>query len=121
MNSYYGSDPYHGWEGDEDEGQMGAWFVMSAMGLFSMDGGTTADPAFDLSTPLFDKITIKLDDKYYGGKTFIIETRNLSDDSFYIQSATLNGHKLDKLKLRFADILKGGTLVIETSDKPAGK
>ncbi len=43
--------------------QMGAWFVMSAVGLFSMDGGTTSDPAFDLSTPLFDKITISLDNQ----------------------------------------------------------
>lgn len=116
LNSYYGSDPYHGWEGDEDEGQMGAWYVMSAMGLFSMDGGTTADPVFDLSTPLFDKVTIKMDDKYFGGKTFTIETRNLSDKSFYIKSATLNGKKLDKMQLRFADLVKGGTLVIETGE-----
>ncbi|MFA6126331.1 MAG: GH92 family glycosyl hydrolase [Bacteroidales bacterium] len=114
LNAYYGSDPYHGWEGDEDEGQMGAWYVMSAIGLFSMDGGTSADPVFDLSTPLFDKITLRLDDKYYGGKTFTIETRNLSEKSIYIKSATLNGRKLDQLKLRFADIVKGGSLVIET-------
>jgi predicted alpha-1,2-mannosidase len=114
LNAYYGSDPYHGWEGDEDEGQMGAWFVMSSIGLFSMDGCTSADPVFDLSTPLFDKITLRLDDKYYGGKTFTIETRNLSEKSIYIKSATLNGRKLDQLKLRFADIVKGGSLVIET-------
>lgn len=114
LNAYYGSDPYHGWEGDEDEGQMGAWFVMSAIGLFSMDGGTSTDPVFDLSTPLFDKITFRLDPKYYGGKTFTIETKNLSDQSIYIRSAFLNGRKLDKLQIRFADLVKGGALVIET-------
>ncbi len=119
LHDYYGSDPYHGWEGDEDEGQMGAWFVMSAMGLFSMDGGTSTDPYFELSTPLFNKITIRLDPQYYGGKTFTIETRNLSEDSFYIRSATLNGKKLDKLEVRFADVVKGGLLVIETQGTPA--
>jgi len=114
LNAYYGSDPYHGWEGDEDEGQMGAWFVMSALGLFSMDGGTSTDPVFDLSTPLFDKITFRFDQKYYGGKTFTIETKNLSDRSIYIKSAVLNGRKLDQLQVRFADLIKGGVLVIET-------
>ena len=119
LNTYYGSDPFHGWEGDEDEGQMGAWFVMSAMGLFSMDGGTSANPVFDISTPLFDKITIRFDEKYFGGKTFTIETRNLSEKSFYIQSAGLNGRKLDKLQVRFTDMVKGGTLILETDTKPA--
>jgi putative alpha-1,2-mannosidase len=115
LDTYYGSDPYHGWEGDEDEGQMGAWFVMSAIGLFSMDGGTSTNPVFDISTPLFDKITIRLDDKYYGGKTFTIETRNLSDQSFFIRSASLNGKKLDKLQIPFADVVKGGVLIIEST------
>lgn len=119
LNSYYGSDPYHGWEGDEDEGQMGAWFVMSAIGLFSMDGGTSTDPVFDLSTPLFDKITIRPDDRYFSGKPFTIETRNLTDKSFYIKSAFLNGKKLDKLKVRFKDIVNGGSLIINTDQKPS--
>jgi len=117
LGSFYGSDPYHGWEGDEDEGQMGAWYVMSAIGLFSMDGGTSPDPVFDLSTPLFDRITLRLDKTYYGGKTFTIETKNLSDTSIYIKSATLNGKRLDRLQLRFSDIVRGGTLVIETTDE----
>jgi predicted alpha-1,2-mannosidase len=114
LNTFYGSDPYHGWEGDEDEGQMGAWFVMSAIGLFSMDGGTSPDPVFDICTPLFDKVVIQTDTKYFGGKTFTIETKNGSGTGIYIKSATLNGKKLDKLQLRFADIVKGGVLVIET-------
>ena len=54
--------------GDEDEGQMGAWYVMSAMGLFEMDGGASADPVYELSGPIFRKITISLDNKYYKGK-----------------------------------------------------
>jgi len=123
LDTYYGSDPYHGWEGDEDEGQMGAWFVMSAMGLFSMDGGTSSDPFFDLSTPLFEKITIRLDDHYFGGKTFIIETRNFSEKSICIESAELNGKKLDQLQIRWADVVKGGRLVLElaTDPRPEGR
>ena len=113
MDSYYGSDPYHGWEGDEDEGQMGAWYVMSAIGLFSMDGGTSADPVFDISPPLFDKITIRLDSKYYSGKTFTIETLNRTEKAIYIKSALLNGKKPDRMQVRWADIVNGGKLVLE--------
>jgi putative alpha-1,2-mannosidase len=93
---------------------MGAWFVMSAMGLFSMDGGTSVDPVFELGTPLFSKITIRPDNRFYDGKPLTIETRNLSQESIYIRSATLNGRKLDQLRIRWADLVKGGTLVIET-------
>jgi predicted alpha-1,2-mannosidase len=113
LDAYYGSDPYHGWEGDEDEGQMGAWFVMSAMGLFSMDGGTSTDPVFDIGSPLFDKITIRLDDKYFGGKTFTIERRNTPDNLIVVRSAVLNGKKLGNLQVRFADVVKGGKLLLE--------
>ena len=72
MDKFYGSTPYHGWEGDEDEGQMSAWFVMSALGLFEMDGGCSADPEFDLRSPLFSKAVVTLSDGYYGGGTFTI-------------------------------------------------
>ena len=85
MDSYYGSTPYHGWEGDEDEGQMGAWFVNSAMGFFEMNGAADEDPVMELSSPLFEKITIKLDPKYYLGKSFVIkaETRHSTPKSTY--------------------------------------
>ena len=61
LDSFYGSTPYHGWEGDEDEGQMGGWYVMSALGLFEMNGGVSLKPELELSSPLFNKITIRLD------------------------------------------------------------
>jgi len=118
MDSFYGNDPYHGWEGDEDEGQMGAWFVMSALGLFQMDGGTTPEPVLDLSTPLFEKITLELDENYYPGGKFEIICRNYSPENIYIKSAFLNGKRLEKLQIRFSDITAGGKLEYETSPTP---
>lgn len=118
LDSYYGTTPYHGWEGDEDEGQMAAWFVMSAMGMFEMDGGASDTPMVWLSSPLFSKITIKLDDKYYPGKEFMIEAINNSKENIYIQSATLNGKLLNEARIRFRDIIAGGKLVYIMGPEP---
>ena len=118
LDLYYGDTPYHGWEGDEDEGQMGAWFVMSAIGLFEMNGGVTANPEFDITSSLFDKITIRLDNRYYPGKEFTIEVRNNSGKNCYIKTAFLNGKKLELPRIPFEAIRKGGSLVYEMTDKP---
>ena len=96
LNNFYGSTPYHGWEGDEDEGQMGGWYVISAMGLFEMTGGVEAKPMVNLTSPLFDKVTIKLDNAYYLGKTFVVEAKNNSEENIYIQGVKLNGKKVKK-------------------------
>lgn len=118
LDSYYGDSPYKGWEGDEDEGQMGGWFVMSAMGLFEMDGGVTADSELDLTSPLFEKITISLDSRYYKGKEFVIEAVNNSPENCYIKSARLNGKLLKRLRIPFGAIADGGKLVLEMTDTP---
>jgi predicted alpha-1,2-mannosidase len=118
LDTYYGSTPYHGWEGDEDEGQMGGWFVMSAMGLFEMEGGCETVPMVNISSPLFNKITIKLDDKYYTGKEFVIEARNNSKENIYIQSATFNSEPLNNVRIKFQDIVNGGKLVLEMGPEP---
>lgn len=112
LDSYYGSTPYQGWEGDEDEGQMGAWFVMSAMGMFEMEGGCAETPMVNLSSPLFNKITIHLDKAFYKGDEFVIEARNNSKENIYIQSASLNGKPLNSTQIRFADIVAGGKLTL---------
>lgn len=118
LNCYYGDTPYHGWEGDEDEGQMGGWFVMSAMGLFEMDGGVTANSELDITSPLFDKITIQLDNRYYPGKIFTIEVRNNSEKNCFIKTAYLNGKKLMSPRIPFSAIKNGGSLVYEMTDRP---
>ncbi len=118
LDKYYGSTPYHGWEGDEDEGQMGAWFVMTAMGLFEMNGGTSPELVIDLTSPLFKKVTINLNNDYYPGKKFIIEAKNNSRKNIYIQSMRLNGKLLDEPRISFKDIINGGSLVFEMNSRP---
>jgi predicted alpha-1,2-mannosidase len=118
MNRYYGSTPIHGWLGDEDEGQMGAWYVMAAMGLFQTDGGASTKPFYEIGSPLFEKTTITLDPTYYPGKTFTIEAHNVSDKNRYIQSATLDGKPLTKPWFYHADLVDGGSLVLEMGPEP---
>lgn len=91
---------------------------MTALGLFEMDGGVTADSYFDLSSPLFDRISISLNEDYYPGKEFVIEARNMSDKNRYIKSATLNGKTLSAPRLPFSAIKNGGTLVYEMTSDP---
>ena len=118
LDHYYGTTPVDGYPGDEDEGQMGAWYVMSAMGLFEMDGGAATEPAYELSGPIFNKITIQLDPKYYKGGEFVIKARNSSSKNRYIQVATFNGKLLDQFWIKHSDVVKGGKLVLEMGSEP---
>ena len=118
MDHYYGSHPEDGWPGDEDQGQMGAWFVMSALGLFEMDGGGSTKPIYEIGSPLFEKITIHLDTDYYKGETFVIEAKGVSAEKRYIQKASLNGIKLTKPWFYHSDLVGGGTLVLKMGSKP---
>lgn len=121
MEHYYGLTPEDGYQGDEDEGQMSAWLVISAMGLFEMDGGTSQNPYYDLTTPLFKKITVYLDNRFYAGKKFVIEAKQLSKQNRYIQSALLNGKPLTQARVPFAEVAKGGSLVLQMGPKPNKK
>lgn len=121
MDKYYGSTPENGWLGDEDQGQMGAWFVMSSIGLFEMDGGTATRPIYEIGTPKFDKVTINLDPGYYQGGTFTIEAKKVSDKNIYIQSATLNGKPLNRPWFYHDELVNGGSLVLKMGPKPNTK
>ena len=118
-DEFYGIDGIHGYRfgQDEDQGQLGAWYVMSSIGLFDVKGLTQPNPEFQIGSPLFDKITIKLNKDYYPGQTFIIETRNNSKENIYIQAVELNDNT-HNLKIDFNDVVKGGKLVINLSDAP---
>ncbi|GAA4309061.1 hypothetical protein GCM10023149_03220 [Mucilaginibacter gynuensis] len=118
MNKYYGDSPYYGWLGDEDEGQMGAWYVMSAMGLFETNGGASIKPFYEIGSPLFAKTVIMLDPAYYSGKTFTIEAPNVSDTNRYIQSATLDGKPLNKPWFYHSELVDGGKLVLTMGPQP---
>jgi predicted alpha-1,2-mannosidase len=117
LDTFYDASPYVGWNGDEDEGQMGAWFVMGALGLFEMNGGTSPDLQLDITSPLFKSAKIRLNNKYYPGREFIIEAHDNSPENIYIKSARLNGHLLKENKISFKDVVNGGKLELFMTDK----
>ena len=73
---------------------------------------------YQISSPVFDKITIHLDEKYYKGKTFVIETKNNGQENEYIRSISLNGKKYDSYQLSHTDIVNGGNMTIELGREP---
>ncbi len=118
LERYYGVGPSDGYPGDEDQGQMSAWFLMSALGLFQTDGGCRIDPVYEIGSPRFEKATIRLHPDYYKGGAFTIVARNASRLNQYVQSATLNGKALDRWWISAKDLQAGGTLVVEMGRDP---
>lgn len=110
--------PFGGYNGDEDQGQMGALSALMAIGLFDMDGGASADPRFDITAPLFDKVAIQLNPDYHPGRSFVITTRNNSAENRYIQSASLNGKPWNCFQLPHGAFTKGGTLELVLGPQP---
>lgn len=115
---YSGISPQKGYSGDEDQGLMGSLAVLLKTGLFSTNGGTSEKPFYEITSPLFNKITIHLNNKYYPGKTFVIEARNNSAKNVYIQSARLNGQSWNQAWLLHEVLVKGGHLVLQMGSKP---
>lgn len=120
LNDFYGTEGVHGYGygQDEDQGQLGAWYVISSIGLFDMKGLTAADPAFALGSPLFDKVTIRLNPRYYKGKRFVIQTSGNSAAAPFVLQFRLNGRVLHEPRLRFADFAQGGLLEMEMGQMP---
>jgi predicted alpha-1,2-mannosidase len=118
LEAYYGHNPADAYPGDEDQGQMSSWFVMSSLGLFEMDGGCRVNPIYEIGSPLYPKVVIHLSEQHYGGRTFTIEARNASRTNCYIQSATLNGTPLNQWWIRQKDVVGGGHLVLELGPTP---
>ncbi len=110
--------PYGGYHGDEDQGQMGALGALMAMGLFEVRGGCAEKPVYEITSPLFDSVTIHLDRGYYEGEKFVIKTRNNSKDNMYIQSAELNGEPLNNCWFHHGDLAGGGSLLLELGAEP---
>ncbi|WP_205856674.1 glycoside hydrolase domain-containing protein, partial [Phytoactinopolyspora endophytica] len=79
---------------DEDQGQMGAVSALMAIGLFEVTGGGQPRPVYDITSPVFDEITIELNQEYYDGDEFRIVTHDNSADNMYIQQAELNDDRL---------------------------
>jgi putative alpha-1,2-mannosidase len=97
---------------------MGALAVLMKMGIFQMRGGAAIHPVVDIGSPIFDKITIHLNRDYFPGEKFVIETIDNSEENLYIQSATLDGQKLDKCWFYHEELVDGGKLILNMGDKP---
>ena len=110
LEAFY-TDNYFGIPGDEDGGGMTAWVVFTMMGFYPV---TTGVPAYDLGSPVFDRVTIRLEN----GKTIKLIAHNNSADNKYIQSIKLNGKPLNQVWFRHADIANGGTLELEMGNAP---
>jgi predicted alpha-1,2-mannosidase len=118
LDAYYGHGPADAYLGDEDQGQMSSWFVMSALGLFQTDGGCRVNPIYEIGSPLYPKAVIQLSKRHYGGKTFTIVARNASRQNRFIQSAQLNGRPLHRWWIRQREIVRGGRLELELGPAP---
>lgn len=117
--AYGGTTPDLGYGGhDEDQGQMGGVSALMAIGLFSLQGNVNADPVYEITSPIFDKITIDLDPRYYTGEKFIIETVNNSKENMYIQQAQLNEQPLNTFWFSHDTFSKGGKLKIVLGNEP---
>ncbi len=101
-----------GLSGNEDVGQMSAWYVLSSMGLYQVE---PAGGKYIIGTPLFDEVRINVGD----GKTFTIHAEGNSDKNMYVQSATLNGKRYDKSYIDYRDLVAGGTLWLQMGPKPS--
>ena len=101
-----------GLAGNEDCGQMSAWLVWSALGLYPVTPGTAN---YVLGTPLFERATVRLEN----GRTFMVRARRPSASAFYVQRATLNGRPHPRATLTHADLLAGGELVFDLGTEPS--
>ena len=119
-DGFYGTTGEHGYgyAQDEDQGQLGAWFVMSAMGLFDVQGGAAARPTFQIGSPMFDEVVIRLSKVNAKGKTFTIRTHKTGNKACYVRDAKLNGKPLQTCWLYREQIFAGGTLELTMQDTP---
>ncbi len=116
--TFGGITPQTGYRGDEDQGQAGGLGVMMAMGLFQVRGGAATEPVYEITGPIFDRVTIRLDPRYYSGETFTIVARSNAPEHRYIQSAKLDGKALKKPWFFHRELVDGGTLELEMGPSP---
>ncbi len=110
MDRLYNSSE-NGYPGDEDQGGMSSWYVLSALGIYSVCPGTDE---YVLGSPKFRKATITIED----GKKFVIEAKGNSKDNVYIQNATLNGKRHTRNYIHYSDIVNGGVLELQMGNQP---
>ncbi len=114
MQLHYDNTP-EGICGNDDCGQMSAWYVWSAMGLYPVN---PASGIYVIGSPMVEKATFNLNPKYYKGGTFTVIAHNVSNQNIYVQSAKLNGQAINRPWITHDEISKGGTLTLEMSVIP---
>jgi len=114
MNHAYGSG-VKGLCGNEDVGQMSAWFLLSAMGFHPV---SPVSAIYIIGSPLFDEVSIRLDPKYYPGQSFRIIAHANTDGNVYVRSVTLNGSALERAWITHKEIVSGGTLEFVMGPEP---
>ena len=115
--AFSGLSPTTGYNGDEDQGLMGALSVLLKIGLFQMNGGTEANPVYQIGSPIFDQIVLKLHPDYAAGKEFVIEINNNGEEQYYVAEIWLNDQKLNTPTLHHQDIINGGKLKLRMNHK----
>lgn len=115
---YSGLSPEFGYSGDEDQGLMGSLAVLMKMGIFSMRGGSDLNPIYEMSSPIFDEITIHLNKRLYSGKSIKIIAENNSATNKFIQSATFNGKILSKPWFFHKDMVEGAQIILKMGNTP---
>ncbi len=117
---FYGTEPLHGYGygQDEDQGQLGAWFVLNSMGLFDVQGFSSSKSTVQFGSPMFDKVTITLDPDYYEGKELVIETNNQILGNRYVQSVSFNGKDIENSWIFRDELMKGGVLKFKMDTQP---
>jgi predicted alpha-1,2-mannosidase len=109
------ADHEHGLPGDDDAGTMSAWYIFSAMGFYPVTPGSQE---YVIGSPLFERVEITLDEEYYGGRTFVMESHNNSPENRYIQGVRLNGKPLDRTSFTHEELTGEGHLVFEMGETP---
>jgi len=118
VDRYYGYGIANAYLGDEDQGQMSAWFIMASIGLFQTDGGCSVEPVYEIGSPLYERVVIDLGSRYNRGDNFIIQANKTSRLNKYVQMAKLNGKPLNDFKFPAIELLKGGILELEMGSEP---
>ncbi|MDR0843974.1 MAG: GH92 family glycosyl hydrolase [Tannerella sp.] len=117
--AYGGTSPNAGYGGhDEDQGQMSGVSALMSLGLFSLQGTCSQNPGYEITSPVFDEITIRLNPEYYAGKEFKIKVNNNSAENCYIQKMKLNNKPLKQIGFSHEDYAKGGVLELWLGNKP---
>lgn len=111
--AFSGLSPATGYNGDEDQGLMGSLAVLMKIGLFQMNGGTDNNSEYQIGSPIFDVVTINLNQDYYKGEKFVIKAKNNDPNNVHLNKATLNEEAILDFTIKHKDITNGGELILE--------